>query len=108
MGLSLRAQAAVREEALARFDRHKKAWQEAREAKQRWREEMLTADLAAEMLGISTRTLRRWANEGKLPRIRLGQFDQSPIRFRRSDVEQFKQGIRSCSPSAPHRRLPGK
>lgn len=108
MGLSKQALEAAREATIARHERHRRAWQEAQQAKEQWRREMLPAALTAEMLGISTRTLRRWVNDGKLSHIRLGDFDQSPIRFRRADVEQLKESLRSCLPSGPHRRLPGK
>ena len=103
MGLSLRAQAHVRSEGQAREDRHRKAWEEAQEAKRRWREEMITAELTAAMLSISTRTLRRWVADGRLPCVRLGDFDQSPIRFRRADVERIKSGMRE-SPTTPRGR----
>lgn len=103
MGLSLLAQAHVRSERQAREDRHRKAWEEAQEAKRRWREEMLTAELTAATLAISVRTLRRWVADGRLPCVRLGDFDQSPIRFRRADVERIKSGMRE-SPTTPRGR----
>ena len=104
MGLSQRAQAYVRTEGLAREDRHRQAWEAAREAKQRWREEMLTAELAADALAISVRTLRRWSSDGRLPVIRLGDFDQSPIRYRRADVEALKETMRQAAPTPRGRR----
>ncbi len=104
MGLSQRAQAFVRTEGLAREDRHRQAWEAAQEAKQRWREEMLTAELTADTLAVSVRTLRRWVADGRLPCVRLGDFDQSPIRFRRVDVERLKEGMRHSSPTPRGRR----
>lgn len=98
MGLAKRAQQALYEEAVARNDRHRQAWLAAKEAKQRWRSEMLTAELTAESLAISVRTLRRWTAEGRLTCVRLGDFDQSPIRYRRAEVEALKQTIRESSP----------
>jgi hypothetical protein len=104
MGLSIRAQKYVRSEGLAREDRHRKAWEEAQQAKQRWREEMLTAELAADVLSISARSLRRWTADGRLPVIRLGDFDQSPIRYRRADVEALKETMRQAAPTPRGRR----
>jgi len=104
MGLSQRAQAYVRTEGLAREDRHRQAWEAAQEAKQRWREEMLTAELAADALAISVRTLRRWTADGRLPVIRLGDFDQSPIRYRRADLVALKETMRQSPPTPRGRR----
>lgn len=98
MGLAKRAQQALYDEAVARNDRHRQAWLAAQEAKQRWRSEMLTAELTAASLSISVRTLRRWTAEGRLACVRLGDCDQSPIRYRRAEVEALKQTIRDSSP----------
>jgi len=104
MGLSQRAQAYVRTEGLAREDRHRQAWEAAQEAKARWREEMLTAELTADALAISIRSLRRWVAAGRLPCVRLGDFGQSPIRFRRADVEALKETMRQAAPTPRGRR----
>jgi hypothetical protein len=104
MALALRAQAALKAEAAAREDRHRQAWEAAREARQRWRQEMLTAELTAAELSVSTRTLRRWTQSGRLPVIRLGDFDQSPIRYRRADVEALKAAMRQSPPTPRGRR----
>ena len=109
MGLSLRAQEAVRREYVARQERHLTAWEEAKLARLRWRQEMLTAAITAEMLDISTRTLRRWVRAGRISCIRLGDEDQSPIRFRRADVEQLREKVLGfSSPSRPASRQPGR
>lgn len=43
---------------------------------------LLTADQAAELLGLSAYTIRQWANERRLPAIRLGRY----WRFRESSL----------------------
>lgn len=48
---------------------------------------LLTATEAAELLRVSTRTLRRWIASGALPAYRVGP--RGPIRCRRRDVERL-------------------
>lgn len=43
---------------------------------------------AAELLGVSVETLRRWADSDKVPSIRY--HDGGHRRFRRSDIEAMK------------------
>ena len=42
---------------------------------------------AAEMLGISTETLRRWDREGKLPAVRVS--DRGDRRYKLEDLKKF-------------------
>lgn len=49
----------------------------------------LSSDDAAKMLGITTRTLYRFIDDGRLPAYRLGRV----IRLQRTDVDGF---IESC------------
>ncbi len=42
---------------------------------------------AAEMLGISTATLRKWDKEGKLKAVRISP--RGDRRYRKEDVENF-------------------
>ena len=102
MGLSKQAQAAQRRLAAEREDRHATAWEEAREARRQWREQWLTAAVAAESLDISTRTLRRWTRRGLIDCLRLGDEDQSPIRYARRDIERLRSGATGFSD--PRRR----
>lgn len=53
------------------------------------REEWLTSAEAADLLGIGTRTLYRFIDEGRLVAYRFGRV----IRLQRSDVDSF---LRSC------------
>lgn len=48
-------------------------------------EPLLTSAEAAEVLGISTRTLQRLVSDEELPAARIG----SGFRFRRADLEAF-------------------
>lgn len=50
---------------------------------------MSTAD-AAEYLGVQSRTLYRFIDEGRLPAYRFGRV----IRLKRDDVEEFVQSCR--------------
>jgi excisionase family DNA binding protein len=55
-----------------------------------WRREMMPASLVAATLGISRETLRRWVNAGRIsPAVKMGPYQQSHVRFRRSDVERL-------------------
>jgi excisionase family DNA binding protein len=60
--------------------------------------ENLTASTAAEILGVHPDTVRRWADEGKLP------FWTTPggqMRFRREDVEALRRPTRPKAASCP-------
>lgn len=47
---------------------------------------LLTYDQAAEYLAISTKTLRRWVAERRIPVIKISRI---VIRFRREDLDRF-------------------
>lgn len=47
---------------------------------------LLTGRQVADMLGVSNKTILRWALEGELPSIRLSN---RAIRFRPSDIDQW-------------------
>lgn len=49
-------------------------------------ERLLTQDEVADWLQVTTRTLKRWRDEGKGPRH---QRVQNMIRYRRSDIESW-------------------
>lgn len=49
-------------------------------------EPLLTLAEAAAMLKVHERTVTRWMEEGRLPRVKLGQQKHSALRFKRSDV----------------------
>jgi excisionase family DNA binding protein len=53
--------------------------------------EFLTTEEAAELLRVSTRTLRRWMERGKVPYIRLGR----KFLFRR--VQLLVEGRTACT-----------
>jgi excisionase family DNA binding protein len=48
--------------------------------------ELISFDEAAKMLHIKKKTLYKWANEGKLNKVKLGESQQSPVRVRKTDV----------------------
>jgi excisionase family DNA binding protein len=90
MGLSIRSRKALSIMIAERHERHRAAFREAKEAEARWRQEMMPAKLVAATLGISRETLRRWVNSGRIsPAVKMGDSQQSHVRFRRSDVERL-------------------
>jgi excisionase family DNA binding protein len=64
--------------------------------------EWLSTATAAEMLGVQSRTLYRFIDEGRLPAYRFGRV----IRVMRTDLEQFVVSCRiepgSLSEGVPH------
>jgi excisionase family DNA binding protein len=57
---------------------------------------LLTSGAAGRILGVSAVTIRRWADEGKIPcfRIDIGRKDR---RFNCSDLELLKRSIKTDS-----------
>lgn len=52
------------------------------------KDELLTLKKSAEMLGVSTQTLRRWDHDGKLKAVRVGfRGGKGDRRFRKKDIE---------------------
>ncbi len=49
--------------------------------------ELLTIGQAAEIVGVSIDTLRRWDNDGTLPARRIGEGKQR--RYRRADLDKL-------------------
>jgi excisionase family DNA binding protein len=47
----------------------------------------LTTKEAAEYLRVHVNTVRRWAREGAIPAVKLG--NRGGFRFRREDLERF-------------------
>jgi hypothetical protein len=93
MGLSILARRAQLKIAEEREDRHRNAWAEARAVEERWRAEMLPPAVVAAWLGVHRETLRRWSKSGQLVPVKMGPFPQSPVRYRRADVERFMAEI---------------
>jgi excisionase family DNA binding protein len=57
--------------------------------------QLLTLPAAAAALGVSARTMRFWAAEGKLPAIRLGAYYRIPRDFIDQTVEA---AYKNCRP----------
>lgn len=57
-------------------------------------QDLLTTQQAADVLQVHHRTLRRWANEGKIECVRLGDSVKAQMRFTREALERFLQGNR--------------
>lgn len=57
--------------------------------------ELLTAREAARRLAVSERTVRRLADRGDLPRVRVGQ---RSVRYRRDDVDEYARRHRDERP----------
>jgi len=54
---------------------------------------LLTIQEAAELLKVSTETLRRWDNQGKLKAVRVG--DRKGVgdrRYRQEDIKKYLKG----------------
>ena len=51
--------------------------------------DLLDISRLKELLGISKPTIYRLIKSGKLKTVRLGQGEKAPLRFRRSDIENF-------------------
>jgi excisionase family DNA binding protein len=60
----------------------------------------LTVSQAAKHLGVAERTLRRWADDGRLPAYSTPGGHR---RFRVADVEAFLEGARMSSQEAPRK-----
>jgi excisionase family DNA binding protein len=52
------------------------------------REPLLDARGAAELLGVHLRTLQQWAQQGRVPCLKVG----SRLRFRRAELEAWAEG----------------
>lgn len=57
--------------------------------------EFMTPEEACALLGISRRTLERYANAGRIKRYRRGMRN---VFFRRSEVERFKEELTEIRP----------
>lgn len=56
--------------------------------------EMLTPGEAAELLRVSTRTLKRWRKRGYGPRsVKLGDGPRGRIRYPRDEIERWIAGL---------------
>lgn len=60
---------------------------------------LLTPLEVAERLGITPATVRRWANEGRLPAVRLGRL----IRFHPDDIDALLSELRTPTVAMPDR-----
>jgi len=63
---------------------------------------LLTAKEAGEYLCLAEGTVRNKANRNEIPFIRLGVSPQSPLRFRRSELDKWiaEQNATSAEPAA--------
>jgi len=59
--------------------------------------DLLTRAETARMLRVSLRTLDRWAQDGQLRYVKLGDGPKAPIRYRRRDIEEFVEGHASVT-----------
>ncbi len=58
------------------------------DAKREW----LTSAAAADYLQVRQETMRRWAREGLIPSVKLG--NRGGFRFKREDLERFLESRR--------------
>lgn len=58
--------------------------------------EYLTTGEAADVLGVSDETLRRWADDRKVRHVRL---PSGQLRFIRSDLDAVLQPVEAAAPS---------
>lgn len=59
--------------------------------------ELMTTQELAQELKFSARTIRQWAQQGRLPAIRIG----GQLRFRRRDIESWLSNNQSSEPTVP-------
>lgn len=64
------------------------------------RSDLITATEAAELLGRTSRTVVRWAGDGKLPPATKLPGLRAPFLFNRSDVEALAAKLRDNAESA--------
>jgi excisionase family DNA binding protein len=57
---------------------------------------LLTTKQVADRIGVSSETIARWADNGRIPCARVG-VKGSWRRFRLEDVEQFERALREAS-----------
>ena len=55
--------------------------------------EWLRTPEAARYLGVHEETMRRWAREGVIPAVKLG--NRGGFRFKREDLDRFLEGRRA-------------
>ena len=60
--------------------------------------EYLTTGEAADVLGVSDETLRRWADDRKVRHVRL---PSGHLRFIRSDLDAVLAPVEAAAPAAP-------
>ena len=51
--------------------------------------DVFTRAEVARMFKVSLRTVDRWAQDGKVRFVKLGDGPKAPIRFRKRDIEEF-------------------
>ncbi len=54
--------------------------------------QLLRIQEAAKLLGVSTSTLRKWDNEGKLPAVKISK--RGDRRYRQQDIEIFLKKLK--------------
>lgn len=54
-------------------------------------EELITRSAAAELAGVDVRTIDRWANEGRIPRYKVGGMQW--VRFREADIRAMVEPV---------------
>lgn len=67
-------------------------------------DQLLTADDACKMLGISRQTLDRLRARGDLPTLRRGSGPKAPLRFRLADVRAVIRPDRNAASHAERGR----
>jgi excisionase family DNA binding protein len=63
-------------------------------------ERLLKAREVAEFLGLSRDVILDWWEDGRLPGFNLGDSEQSPVRFRLSEIEEWLASRHRNGPGA--------
>lgn len=116
MGLSLRAQAVLREQIRQRIEQ-RAAEQRQHEAEQAaFEHEYLTREQAAEVLGCRPSTLKHWYAVGRGPAtVKFGESRQARIRYPRAELLRFAENpsgyngpVRECGRFDPPQSKGGR
>jgi hypothetical protein len=116
MGLSLRAQAVLREQIRQRTEQRAAEQRQHEAERAAFEHEYLTREQAAEVLGCRPSTLKHWYAEGRGPAtVKFGESRQARVRYPRTELLAFAENptayqrpARECGRFDPPKRKGGR